>query len=74
MTWEQDLYGTWSATAEGIRYILLPSGGVFDLKHCQGVCEHLARQKQHGLAHWISGEVRLSYRPSEAPPGPMKRR
>jgi len=72
MNWtESD--GTWIATQGGIRYILIPGGGVFDLEHCQGVCEHLARQKAHGLASWISGEVRLSYRPN-SPPGKAPKR
>jgi len=46
---------------------------VFDLAHIKSVAEHLARQKAHGLAAWISGEVRMSYRSEMAKVAPIKR-
>ena len=73
MTWTESDIGILTAQEGGIRYILVPSGSVFDLAHTKGVAEHLARQKAHGLAAWISGEVRMSYRPESAKVGPLKR-
>ena len=73
MTWTESDIGIVTAQEAGIRYILVPSGSVFDLAHTKGVAEHLARQKAHGLAAWISGEVRMSYRPESAKVGPLKR-
>ena len=73
MTWTESDIGIVTAQEAGIRYVLIPGGGVFDLAHTKGVAEHLARQKAHGLAAWISGEVRMSYRPESAKVGPLKR-
>ncbi len=76
MNWEQDLYGTYTATAQGLNFTLEPqSWSIWDLSQCQASAAHIANLKQCGSDPWCPGStVKLFYRPDQAPPGNIKRR
>ena len=65
MIWSKTEGGTWTASAEGLRFELIPGGDtpIFDLKHMQSTCGHIAQMQAHGHGGWANGcLVRMVYR------------
>ena len=65
MIWSQAEDGIWSASAEGLKFELIPGGEdlVFDLAHMKSTCDHIARMQAHGIGGWANGcLVRMVYR------------
>jgi len=75
MTWREDS-GTHTAHAQGIEFALEPTTwSIWDLGQAKASAAHIANLKACGLNPWVPGStVKLFYRASEGPPGPMKRR
>ena len=65
MIWSQAEDGTWTASAEGLKFELIPGGDtpIFGLEHMKSTCDHIARMQAHGHGGWSNGcLVRMVYR------------
>ena len=65
MIWSKTEDGTWTASAQGLKFELIPGGEdlVFDLAHMESTCDHIAQMQAHGIGGWANGcLVRMLYR------------
>jgi hypothetical protein len=75
MTWTESATGAFTATDEGLNFVLEPvSWSIWSLEQAKDSARYLADQKRCGANPWVPGcQVKLYYRPEglDTPP-PIK--